>query len=193
MWLMKRSKRGGVTATPAPAPVATAAPAAQTTLHRASRLVYKTDDSSKVGVTIESKHGGQPQITRVAPGSLAEQAGLCKGDVILTIGGTEVDGPTLGCALLATAPAGFVEIEVNTTAVPPTVAVEHKAPLPVRYDDEIEILPAPAVRSVVPSYDREVGELRDMGLAVNEHEARHALQACNGDLQLAVERLLKAT
>ena len=55
------------------------------------------------------------------------------------------------------------------------------------FDDEIEL--CPAKKPLVPTFNREVAELWDMGFT-DEDAARHALRACNGNVQGAVERLL---
>ena len=79
---------------------------------------------------------------------------------------------------------GFVDIIVLTSA-PDTLPLPEGLPVKSLFDNEIELLPAKAL----PLYEREMSELRAMGFD-DEHAARHALRACNGDVQNAVERLL---
>lgn len=113
------------------------------------------------------------------------------GDVVHTINGQEVDSAMFGCTLLASAPAGCVEVVVSTSAPPaPPVAPAVLPPTFSEFDRDIELLPAKAV-SALPAYDDEVRELEQMGFA-DEHAARRALRVSNGDVHAAVERLLLA-
>jgi len=121
------------------------------------------------------------------------------GDVVKTINGDTVESATFGCALLASAPAGFIEVVVVTTVVqarpasPKELIEMQMLPTKSAFDDEIEVLPMKKdVAAAVPTFDTQVAELYDMGF-VDETAARHALRACNGNVQCAVERLLAAS
>ena len=185
--------------------------------HSASRLLHKAHVDTAIGVSMHMNDGMtrikslvplgvavRLQAVRWRPDSVGsrepvlllarsqERAGLCVGDVVHTINGQEVDSATFGCTLLASAPAGFVEIVVSTSA-PPSSPVAPAAPVALPpafsdYDDEIELLPAKSI-SALPAYDDKVRELEQMGFA-DEHAARCALRASNGDVHAAVERLL---
>ena len=155
-----------------------------------SRLIHKPFDHSSVGLTLQSKNN-QTTIDHMQPNCAAQQAGLCVGDVVKIINGTAVESATFGCALLQSAPAGFIEIVVDTTSpVRPVSPKDLQLPVKSAFDDEIELLPSK--ESAIPMYERELRELHDMGFT-DAYEALFALRACNGNVQSAIERLLSAS
>jgi hypothetical protein len=143
-------------------------------------------------------------VLELEPYGFGEQAGLCVGDVVKSINGMEVDCATLGCALLRSAPAGYIEIVVSTSAPPGQfVLPKQMAPVKSAFDDEIELLPCPSKqaafacapsltcdRELNAAYDRELGQLDDMGF----HDlcaARCALRRHGGDVHAAATHLLE--
>ena len=169
----------------------TTAPAAETAQHDclpprdASRLVHKPSSDSSIGVTMQSKPGGVTTISCVKPGSTADEAGLVAGDLVRFINGDAVDSANVGCVLLQSAPAGFIEIIVTTTAPEPT-RPSKDAPNISPWDHELELLP---VKSMLPTFDRQVRELSEMGFT-DAIAAQTALRATNGDVPAAIERLV---
>ena len=157
--------------------------------HDASRLLHKEHDSTSVGVTLKTGADSKTCVAEVRPGYPGALAGLTVGDRVLSINGCEVESATFGCALLQSAPAGFVEVVVNTTSPAPSCCSPPKDDIiKSPFDNEIELLPAV---SAVPTYDKELGEVLTLGFT-DQQAARHALKACNGNVQEAVERLLQS-
>jgi len=175
------------TAAPAtePRPSTVSPPAA----HTVSRLVEKPCEESAVGISLETRRG-VTHISELTQGGAAERAGCCVGDVVQSVNGIEVDCAGFGCGLLASAPAGFVEVVVTTVAPPLPVKLElmdtlELCPIPVKPD------PSDAISLyTVPRDSEKVAVLFDMGFE-DEVAARHALQASNGDVQAAVNWLLQ--
>ena len=154
-----------------------------------SRLVRKHYEDSSIGCTLKTdKH--ITKVETVIPGSAAEAAGLVAGDIVKTINGEDVESATFGCSLLITAPPGFVEIIVTTTA-PERVAPPRELGQPMKspFDSEIEYLPDPATE--ILRYDQQVAEIINMGFT-DADAVLHALRACKGDVQKSVDRLLSA-
>ena len=191
MVFWSRTPRGDKALTPSAAPVFTSVVPPQNAAlppHEASRLVYKAHDDSKIGFALKTE-AGQTTVDQITAGSPADEAGLVVGDVVHYINNFRVETASIGCTLLVTAPPGFVEIVVTSTA--PAKPVPHKGeymPSKSPFDNEIEVLPTKSV-GAPPSYETELSELAAMGFS-DIPAALHALRACNGDVQGAVERLL---
>lgn len=185
-WASSKSRQATYTTNAqAPPPPPAAPPAASLPLHDASRLIHKPYEHSSIGIRLTTG-AGVTKIHGVTPGSASFDAGLVVGDIVRSINGEPVESATVGAALLQTAPAGFVEIIVQTTVASPCVSKAFAYPIKSEFDNDIELLPT---KSAIPTFDKEVVELAGMGFT-DTQRARHALCAVNGDVQAAVERLL---
>ena len=108
---MDREHQLWVAAHPQAAAAAAAAPIHNIVFYR------KASADTKFGVTLASStEWTGAMLRRVAVDSLAAEAGLCEGDVILKINGTEVHDDKQASRLLISAPAGAVELVVQTRA-----------------------------------------------------------------------------
>ena len=158
--------------------------------YEAHRLVHKASDNAKVGVTMNSADNGTTVVGELKPGSSAAQSGLIVGDEIISINGDAVDNAVFACTLLASAPKGYIEIVVRTVspiAVGMPIIEQPAGPIKSQFDDEIELEPMKPMPAQ-PAYDDEFASMVAMGL--DETACRHAIKACNGDVNAAVEKLI---
>ena len=83
--------------------------------------LHKPTLDSRVGLTLESAYrgdAGHPRILSLAAGSIAAKAGLLKGDIVVSIGGTAVATDKEGTGLIKDC-AGPVVLEVLRAAAAP--------------------------------------------------------------------------
>ena len=167
--------------------------------HTYPLLLHKSHLDAKIGITLMRAAGSSAvHVHAVAASSEAAKAGVRVGDIVHSIGGVDVDTPTCGSAILKTAPPGFVELVVSSSSAPPpskttstSSTAAGKRPMHSRTptwtaSNEIELLDAPnADEEFAPL----VASLMAMGFA-DEQASLHALKACNGNVEQAVEKLL---
>ena len=151
--------------------------------HMLSYFIHKPLLDSPVGIQLSNAgNDRRVHVSMVMAGGAAAKAGVSVGDVVHTINGTECSAsPSVGAALLRSAPPGFVEIVVSsmTKAIP----THHRTPTKT-FDNEVDLLDA-------PDYSEQIASLSTMGFADAERSLS-ALKLTNGNLERAIEKLLES-
>ena len=86
--------------------------------------------NSRMGLDIDETSPGVVTVCEIVPGSLAAQAGLCVGDVLVKVAGRPV-GTTDAAADLLSEAVGPIRLDVRS-AVPPPVATAPAQPAPAQ-------------------------------------------------------------